>query len=230
MGAWQPLPDGRGSVPSRARKQAVFLLAVCIPALAEVIDRVAASVDKQVITQSAIEEQIRITAFLNQEPLRLDAISRRRMAERIVEQRLIRHEMEISRYPTPDPKQADPLFEQIRKRAGTPEEFRKQLDRYRITETDLRRNLLLQLASLRFIELRFRPGSSVSDGEIELYYREQFVPEWEKKHATPPPDLDAAWERIEAELLQQRVDQALDQWLKQARAVARVRYFEEAFQ
>jgi hypothetical protein len=207
-------------------------LALAALASAEIVDRIAVAVDRLVITASAIEEQIRVAAFLNQTPTDLSPAGRRRMAERMIEQALLRREMRISRFNEPAEAEADPVLRQLRQsRAGTPEEFSQLLDRFRIGEDALRRNLLWQLAVLRFTDVRFRPGSAVSEGEIEIHYREVYVPEWRSlKGQQAPPDLEEVRDRIEETLLGLKVEQALDEWLKDARAQAKVRYFEEAFQ
>jgi hypothetical protein len=203
-----------------------------VHARSEVIDRVAVAFDRKVITDSAIREQIRITAFLNEEPVSFAPAVRRRAADQLLEQALIRREMEISRYPVPDETEMPSILAQFRKEHYPAASlFEKKLAEYGITEKQLARALLDQAAILRFIELRFRPGIAVGDGEIEIHYREQFVPQWEKQNpGKPVPDLEDARDRIEQVLAAQRVDQALDQWLRETRNQARVRFFEEAFQ
>jgi len=129
----------------------------------EVIDRTAAAVDRQVVTTSSIEEQIRIAAFLNNEPLDLSATNRRRTAERIIEQILIRREMEISHYTPPGEIDVDRMLESLRAQRSN---FDADLKRYGLGMTALRRNLALQLSSMRFIDLRFRPGNTVTDAEV----------------------------------------------------------------
>src|SRR5262249_49424474 len=57
---------------------------------AEIIDRVAVVVGNRVITESEILREVRLTAFLNGAPLDFSAASKRKTAERLVEQRLIR--------------------------------------------------------------------------------------------------------------------------------------------
>ena len=190
---------------------------------AEIFDRTAAVVNRMAVTASAIEEQVRVAAFLNQEPVDLSPANRRRAAERLVEQLLLQHEMQVSRYVPPTEAEVENLFSQVNRPAD--------LRRYSLSEAALRRSLLLQLATLRFIELRFRPGSAVSDGEIEIYYRDRYVPDWSKSNpGKTPPEIDDARDAIEQILLQRKVDQALDQWLKEARSQSRIQFFDEAFQ
>ena len=209
-----------------------FALALAAATRGEVIDRVAVSVDKQVITTSAIDERLRVAAFLNQTKVDLSAQSRRRMAERLIEQALVRREMELSRYALPKEEDVTEYLHTVREQWKVPdEEFKRRMADYHLTDDRLRDNLQVQLATVRFIDLRFRPGSAVSDGEIELYYRETFVPEWQQANpGKTVPDVDEVRDRLEQLLLAQRANQSLEDWLKQARAGARVTFFEEAFQ
>jgi hypothetical protein len=199
---------------------------------AETIDRIAVAFQRQVITESAILDQIRVTAFLNEEPVVIDRASKRRAADQLLEQALIRREMELSRYPVPIDAEIPPLLEQFRKdNYSDPEVFRSKLAEYKISEDLVGRTLLNQAAILRFIDMRFRPAVAVSDGEVEIYYRDQFAPNFEKENpGKAPPDIEDIREKLEQLLAAERVDRALDQWLIEARKQARVRYFEEAFQ
>jgi hypothetical protein len=196
----------------------------------EVIDCVAVAVGRDVITRSEIAEQARITALLNREKADLSPAMLRRTAERLVDVTLIRREMRVANYAAPGQRDVDTWLERIRQERGaTPEILAREMVEQGIDDAALRRNLLLQLQTLRFIELRFRPGSSVSEGEVELYYRDTFLPEFEKANpGKAAPDLDDARERIESELLQRRVDQALEVWLKDARSRVRILYFERS--
>ena len=206
----------------------LYLPAACTAG--EVIDCMAATVGRGVITRSAIFEQARITAFLNREPVDLSAVNLRRTAERLVDVALIRREMEISRYTSAGAEEVDKILAGLRagRNAVAPEDFAAALAAYQIDEAALRRYLTLQTETLRFVELRFRPGSAVSDGEVELFYRENFAPEFTRVNPGKlPPELDDVRDRIEASLLEQRIDQAMEQWLKEARSQTRVTFYPE---
>ena len=198
---------------------------------AETFDRIAVAFGHQVITESAIRDQIRVTALLNEEPISFAGPVKRKAADQLLEQALIRREMEISRYPLPIDEEIPGLLEVFRKdNFRNAADYSKKLTEYGVTEKQLGRALLNQAAILRFVELRFRPGVAVGEGEVEIYYREQFVPQWEKDNpGKPPPNIEDARDRIEQVLAAERVDRALDEWLREARNQARVRYFEEAF-
>ena len=213
-----------------SRIVAIWLVCATASRAGEVIDCIAVTVARGIITRSAIHEQARITAFLNREPVDLSAANLRRTTERLIDVTLIRREMEIARYAAVDEAEVEKMLARLRagRAAVKPEDFTRALDSYGIDEAALRRYLVLQNQTLRFVELRFRPGSSVADGEVELFYRDHFVPEFARANpAQARPELDEVRDRIEASLLEQRVDQSMDQWLKDTRSQTRVILFEE---
>ncbi len=144
----------------RRRLHLLALLAALAAGRGEIIDRIVATVGERVITASDVEREMRITAFLNGEDLSPRAETRRRTTERLIEQTLIRREMDLSRYPSPEPPETEPLLEQVRKqpRFSAGDAWRRELARYGVAEQDLREHLRWQLAVLRFIEYRFRTG------------------------------------------------------------------------
>lgn len=213
----------------RCPKALAVTLALGLPVAAEIVDRVAVTVDRIVITTSDITSHIRVAAFLNEQPPDLSAAARRAAAQRLVEQALVQREMEILRYPAPSAADVDAVLEQLRRGANAPEAFQARLAEYGITESELRRSLLRQIMTLRFIDFRFRPGIAVTDAEIEAYYRDEFLPGLRADGQGVPP-LEEAREQIEEILIGRRVDEALDRWLAAAAAQANIEYREEAFQ
>jgi hypothetical protein len=207
------------------------LLLAATGARAEIIDRLAVTVDRIVITESDILSHLRIAAFLNQTTLETGADARRAAAERMVEQVLVRRDMEISRYPAPSLEEVAPVLQDVlRERSMDDAGYRAALEQFGVTDEELRESLLLQLTVLRFIEYRFRPSVALDDEEVEAYYRDQFEPAWKQRNTSPVPALDDVRTNIEDILIQEHVDVALDEWLKQAATQARIRYLQEAFE
>lgn len=218
--ARKPLPYGLAVVVSL-----VFLVSPRISA--DIIDRIAITVDKQVITESQIDEEIRATAFLNREKVDLSATARNAAAARLVEQALIRREMELSRYPLPELSDAGELLQSIKAMYSSETEFQNALQMYEITTDDLTRRLWWQLTLLRFIDYRFRPGIQIPPADVQAYYRRQ-VSEWRQKGTNPIPTLDESRDQIEEILTQQRIDQALDQWLMDTQKQVAIAYLDPA--
>ena len=135
---------------------------------AEIIDRIVVSVGNQVVTASEVRREIQMAAFLNGAEPDFGADSRRKAAERLIEQKLIRKEMEVGRYPGPAAAETEPLLQQVREqRFKSNEEYLGALAKYGISEPDLKAQLLWQLTVLRFVEFRFRvPGDTASKAQV----------------------------------------------------------------
>ncbi|MFB3829102.1 MAG: hypothetical protein ACE15B_20210 [Bryobacteraceae bacterium] len=189
-------------------------------AAAEIIDRIAVIVGNRVITESEIEREIRVTAFLNREPPDLSPAARRKAADRLIEQKLVRRELELSRYPQPAPAEVEPLYRGLEVRHGGAAGLRKALENYGFTESALREHLLWQLTLMRFIDVRFRPGISISEQEVQEYY---------EKHLNGAGNLEQYREKIEQALTNERINQDLDRWLQRARTRNRIEYKEAVF-
>jgi peptidyl-prolyl cis-trans isomerase SurA len=207
----------------------LLLLVVVLFSPAEIIDRIAVTVGGHVITQSDVIREIRITAFLNGNKPEFDAQNKRETADRLVERVLMQREMELSRYQLPEESETDALLKQVKERFTSEGAYQDALRGYEISESDLRQHLLKQLATLRFIDLRFRPGIQVSESEMTDYYEKQLVPEWHNKNSRPAPTFDEVRSEIEKILTEEKVDRLLDNWLKTARSQTRIDFKEAAF-
>jgi peptidyl-prolyl cis-trans isomerase SurA len=184
---------------------------------AEIIDRVAVVVGNRVITESEIVREIRLTAFLNGAPLDFSAASKRRTAERLVEQRLIRTEIETSRYPPPAPEEVEQAFKDVQGRFSSPAKYLAELHRAGVTEDELKAHLQRQLITLRFLEFRFRPGIQIGEEEMNKYFNQQLAPQLKKAHPEMEFSLDEYRGQVEQALIGELVDKASDAWLKEAK-------------
>ncbi len=208
----------------------LWLLGSAAAAGGEIIDRIALTVGNIVVTESELLERMRIAAFLNGEAPDLSAAARRKAAEHVVEYALIRREMEISRYPAPEVEEARKVLGELRaarfREAGS---YETALKEYGISESALINNLLQQLVTLRFIEVRFRPAVAVDEREVRDYYQNRLLAEWNRPNEAPPSFEDAR-DQLERVLEARLVDAALDRWMAQQRGQARIVLREEAFQ
>ena len=87
---------------------------------ADVIDRIAITVANQAITASQIDEEVRVTAFLNREKLDLSLAEKKAAAGRLLDQALIRREMELSHYPLPELSDAERELKGLQSRYESP--------------------------------------------------------------------------------------------------------------
>jgi hypothetical protein len=197
---------------------------------AVIIDRIAVVVGKKVIKASDIDRDLRLTEFLNRESLDLSSDARRKAADRLIDQQIIRNEIAIGGYSRASDAQAEGLLRQIlHDRSGNSEaRLRAELARYGLTEEDLRQQLLWQLTVLSFIQQRFQAGVSVSDEDVQTYYN-QHLAELKRQHPQ-----NSSFEAVAPEIRKVQQEEAVtrdfEDWLSRARQRAQIEYRQGAFQ
>jgi peptidyl-prolyl cis-trans isomerase SurA len=207
----------------------LLVLLASLACRAEIIDRVAVVVGNGVITESEILREIRLTAFLNGEPLDFSPASKRKTAERLVEQRLIGNEISASLYALPSEPAAQEMLKQIKDRFPNPAAYQEELLRVGITEDELKAHLARQLATLSFLDFRFRPGIQIGEDEIGKYFAERLTPELKKAKPGSQFSLNDFRSQVREALVSERMDKASDAWVKEARGRTRIEFRPEAF-
>src|SRR5271165_219956 len=203
------------------------IAAVCLSG--EIIDRIVVTVDKKVITEGQLDEELRVTALLNHQPIERDREQRKAAVDRLIEQNLVRKEMELSRYPLPTPQDVSAYYEEIAKQYGRPAEMEQALARYSLTTDVLLEHLSLQLMTLRFLAYRFQPEVDVSNKEIDEAYQKQAA-DWKKTHKGNPPSLEESSEAIRKSIADERADAAFYTWLEESRKQAQITYLDPQLQ
>jgi len=206
---------------------ALLLCATLLPA--EIIDQIAVTVDNRVVTTSEIDEALRVAAFLNGEKPDLGPAAQRRMADRLIEQILVRREMGLTRYPEPSPSEVAATLDQAKRRFSGEAQFQQEMAAYNLTQRQIENALGRQITLLRYIDLRFRPEVQVQENEVQQYYETVFLPEIRKKGIAPEPTFEDARAQCEEALTSGLVDKRVDAWLVGARERARIDYAEDAF-
>jgi parvulin-like peptidyl-prolyl isomerase len=207
----------------------LLLFFAAVACRAEVIDRIAVVVGNGVITESEILREIRLTAFLEGEPLDFSPEVMRKTAGRMVEQRLIGNEIGSSLYPPAQAEAVEQLLKQAQERFPNAQAYRQELERTGITEDELKAHLERSLTTLRFIDFRFRPAVQISEADAAKYFTERVLPELKKANPAGQFFLNDYRSQVQEGLIGERVDQASDEWLKEARSRTRIEYRPEAF-
>lgn len=196
------------------------ILVSCTLAQAVIVDRIAIIAGKQIIKDSDLVNDLRLTAFFNQEQLTLTPTARKKAANRLLEQCFIREELEAGDFPvatTADTQ--DALDKLIKSRYRTELAYKQALASYGISEQDLKARLQWQLTVLRFIDLRFGSSIFVSDDDIRKYYdshKQQYS-----------DDLNASRSKIQDTLTGNRTTTAFYEWLDRQRQRNVARYLED---
>lgn len=199
----------------------LFLCGLCFSAAAAVADRVAVVVGKTVITESEVMLEVRLTQFLNHQPLDVSAEQRRAAAERLVDQQLIRNEMKIGNYTLPSTADAATILNKFRSdQYPGAAEFRAALEKYGITEGELKDHLAWQTAAIRFTDVRFQPLNAPAPEQAANRYQP----------GAEPPAKAATDGTPAAPGNAETVDQQMDAWLKEVRSTTRIQFKKGAFQ
>jgi len=210
-------------------KALLLLLLLPLACRAEIIDRIAVTVGNGVITESEILREIRLTAFLNREPLDFSPAAKRKTAERLVEQRLIGNEISASLYGLPSDAAAQEMLKQIKDRFPDAASYQQELSRVGVTEDELKAHLGRQLATLSFLDFRFRPGIQIGEDEIGKYFSERLAPALKKAKPGDEFSLNDFRSQVQEALIGERMDKASDAWLKEARQRTRIEFRADVF-
>ncbi|HWE52190.1 MAG TPA: hypothetical protein VG273_20515 [Bryobacteraceae bacterium] len=192
-----------------------------------VIDRIAVVAGKHPIKTSDIDREVRLTEFLNREPLSLTPERKKKTAERLIDQAIMRNEIATGSYRRASDSEASALVEQIRKDrfGGSDAQLRRALSQYGLTEEELLAQFVWQLTVLRFIDQRFRPGVLVTDEEVRAYYEKhqsELARQYPRVHT-----FEALEPEIRNTLTAQKVDAEFDEWLDGARKREHIEYLQK---
>ena len=152
------------------RRLAVLVLVagVSSPARAEIIDRILAVVDTQIITLSDARAALRfglVPADVSTDPIGA-------VLQRLIDRRLMLSE--VDRYAPPDPpdQAVDARMAAIERRFGDALALEIALNQSALTREELRRQMRDGLRIDSYLQQRFSASVQVSDDELMRYYKE----------------------------------------------------------
>jgi len=193
-----------------------------------VLDRVIAVVNGDVVLDSDVEEEMR---FEDIQPYReTKIVSRDKVIQRLIDRDLILQQAELEPEDKVSDADLDAQLATLRKdipackqgNCATDAGWQKYLESHGFTVQEFRERWRQRMELLKFIEVRFRNGITITDAEIKTYYDDTMLPEYAKRNVAAPK-LETISKRIEEVLLQQRVSSLLEDWLKSLRAQGSVR-------
>jgi len=190
----------------------------------ELLDRIVATVNGQVILQSDWDDEVHFEAFMSgRAPENVTAEQRKAALDRLVDQDILREQMRMTDLkPASDDaikKQIDDVKnEQLREHPG--QSWETILSQYQLTDKVVEDHVAAELEQLELVDLRFRPSIQISSADIEKYYRQKIVP---KLPASDPLSLNDAVPKIKEILIQERINQLLNSWLETLRSQAQIK-------
>jgi hypothetical protein len=183
-----------------------------IPAAQEIVDRIAARVENDIILLSDIRALSRYQQFLEGKS-ETDA----QILDRLIDQWIVRTEANVSLFPHPSDAEIERSVERLRKSFASTEEYEAREKQSGLSDSEVRAIAASQLYLSNYLDSRFRPSVQVDPKAIEEFYQNTVLP-LAKKRGQEPPSLDAARDAIQEALVQSGIDEQAEKWLKESRA------------
>ena len=208
----------RPSAIGRGLAVALLLIVASGGAFAEpeLVDRIVAIIDRNVIMLSEAEQAMWLVELRTD-----DDVSLRDVVERLVEARLIEHE--VARFtdaPVPDELVEEQLA-RVRSRFPSEEALDTMLSSSGLSEEELRSEVRRQLTVNRYLERRFRALTYVTDDDIQNYFSEEVLPELPDERGPMLEEID----QIRRILEEQRFNERVDQWIDGLKKRSRIRLY-----
>jgi hypothetical protein len=200
-------------------RRLALLLLLALPAAATTVDRVAAVVDRQVLTVSEISQLIEIRFFPNTAANVDD--QRRDVLDALIAQALRYRDVERFGAQDISADRIEARVVEIRKRFPTEAEFAAALARAELTLDEVRALAKRQLQVEAYIQERFAPLVFVTNEEIDEYYRTTWTQQRRQRGLAVPP-LSEVREEVRAAVRSTRLQTEIEQWTTQLRARANV--------
>jgi hypothetical protein len=212
------MTDSAAEVTGRVHRVALatVLLLLPISAAAVIIDRVAAVVEKEVITLSEIEQLIKVR-FLERQAEESEDRYRRRVLESMIAQAL--RYRDVLRFGAQDVSKdaIEARLLEMQRRFPSEPAFEAALAETEVTLDELRALIKRQLQVEAYIEERFSPLIFVPLDQIEAYYRDTWAPQRVQRGLAIPP-LSEVREEIRSLLKAERLQEEIRKWTDQLRA------------
>lgn len=183
---------------------------------AELVDRIVAIIDREVVMLSEAEQARWLVEVRTGDDVSLSGV-----VERLIEAQLI--EREVARF-TDEPVPDELVEEQLgraRSSFGSVAAFEAMLAERGLSEDELRAEVRRQLTVNRYLERRFRALTYVTDDDIDSYFSAEILPELTDERG---PTL-AEFDHIRRLLEERRFNERVEQWIDGLKQRSRIRRY-----
>jgi peptidyl-prolyl cis-trans isomerase SurA len=188
------------------------------PASGELVDRIVAIVDRDVITLSEAEEAQRLAELRTGE----EAPPLAETVDRLVENRLVEREVERFGAEPVEESLVDEAEARLRASFATADAFDSALASRGLEEDALRELLRRQLAVSAYLEKRFRALTYVTDDEVASYVDTELLSELPAGSESLVAEHEEEVRRI---LEERKFNERVEQWVEELKARARIRLY-----
>jgi len=188
------------------------VLAAGVASAQEVIDRIVARLDTDIILLSDVRELAQYQQFADGKS-ETDA----EILDRLIDQYIVKTEAKAALFPVPTDEDVNRSLQRLKRTFSSPEEFEERKKQSGLSDDDIRKILRSQTYLSNYLDSRFRASIQISDKAIQDFYETRVVPR-AKTRGQAPPTLDAAHDFIQEALVQRAINEQADKWLKESRA------------
>jgi hypothetical protein len=177
----------------------------------EIVDRIAARVENDVILWSDIRALSRYQEFLDGKS-ETDA----QILDRLIDQWIVRTEAMVSRSPQPSEADIDRSVSRLRSSFNAEQEYETRKKLAGLSDQEIRAMAAAQLYLSNYLDSRFRPAVQIDPKAIEGFYQKAVVTR-AKERGQEPPTLEASRDTIQEALVQSGINEQAEKWLKESR-------------
>ncbi len=191
----------------------------------QVIDRIVATVNGQIILQSDWNDALRYEALLSARSVSdFSDEDRRAVLDRLIDQELLGEQMKSALFRRASEEEAAAQVAEARKlypEAANNDGWQSVLARFGLTENALVAHVKEQIDLMRLVDAHLRPTVQIDSKTIEAYYREKFVPQLKQSGAEEVPLAEVSG-KIRELLTEERVSELMVGWLQSLRSESKV--------
>lgn len=192
----------------------------------EVVDRIVATVNGQIILQSDWDDALRYEALVDNRPLGSISVDERKAAlDHLIDQELLKQQMQASDFRSTSDEQVAKRIAEIRKQypdAATEDGWKARLSQCGFSEADLKPRVALEIELMRLVDAHLRPTVNIDSKSIASYYNQELLPQLRQSGAQEVP-LAQVTPQIKELLTQQKVNELLVAWLQSLRSGSEIR-------
>jgi len=177
----------------------------------EILDRIVVRVENDIILLSDVQALNRYQQLVDgkSEP-------QGQILDRLIDQWIVRTEADVAHFPPPSDADIDSSLSRLQKSFASAEEYEARKKQSGLDDSEIRRIVGTQLYLSNYLDSRFRPSVQIDPKAIEDFYQTAVLPV-AKDRGQEPPSLEAARDSIQEALIQQRINEQADRWLKESR-------------
>ena len=177
----------------------------------EILDRIVARVENDIILLSDIQALSRYQQLVDGKSETPEQI-----LDRLIDQWVVKTEAEVAHFAHATDSDIDRGLSRLQKSFASTEEYETRKKEIGLDDSEIRRIIGAQLYLSNYLDSRFRPSVQIDPKSIEDFYQSAVLPV-AKTRGQEPPSLEAARDSIQEALIQQKINEQADRWLKESR-------------